>query len=108
MAIPHAGPGELIDATPLGDRLLEEKTHTLVKQENLEIIRMILPAGKEIPAHTAPRMIIVQCLEGRILFTADDHEFDMVPGNIIYLQPKVRHAVLAVDNSAVLLTIVGD
>lgn len=107
MAIPHAAPGELIDATPLGDRLLEEKTHVLVKQENLEMIRMILPAGKEIPTHTAPRMLIVQCLEGRILFTVGEQEFDMSPGNIIYLPPKVQHSVLAVDNSAVLLTLVN-
>lgn len=106
MAIPHAEPGQMIDATPLGARLAETKTHTLVKTDEIEMIRLVLPAGKELPTHKAPGTIIVQCLEGRVLFTARDDELDMFPGNLVYLTTNEPHAVLAVEDSSVLLTII--
>jgi hypothetical protein len=50
MAIQHAQSGEII-ALPLRPTLALSKTTTLVKTVNLEVIRLVLPAGKEIPTH---------------------------------------------------------
>ena len=71
MANHHASPGEIIDLRPLGDSFAEAATATLVKAENLEVIRLILPAGKEIPSHAVAGPITVQCLEGRVAFRVD-------------------------------------
>ena len=68
MAIPHAQPGELIDVRPLADTMASSKTRTLIKTPHVEVIRIILPAGKVIADHKAPREITVQCIEGRIVF----------------------------------------
>jgi hypothetical protein len=47
MAIPHAKPAEVIDIRPLGTKIDGTRTSTLVKTDSLEVIRLVLPAGKE-------------------------------------------------------------
>jgi len=48
MAIPHAKPGELVDVRPLGSALAASQTATLIRAEQVEVIRLVVPAGKEI------------------------------------------------------------
>lgn len=70
MAIEHAKPGEVVDVRPLGAVLADSKTQTLFKAKNLEVVRLVMPAGKEISEHEAPGEITVQCLEGKVAFTS--------------------------------------
>ena len=70
MAIPHAKSGEMIDVRPVGEALAPARTSTLVKTDGLEIIRLAVPAGKELLHHQVAGEITVQCLEGRVAFTA--------------------------------------
>ena len=70
MAIPHAKPGEVVDVRPLGPALASAQTKTLVRAEQVEVIRLVVPAGKEIEEHKAKGEIVVQCLEGKVAFTA--------------------------------------
>ena len=104
MAIPHAQPGEVIPLA-LGASLSTSKTTTLVKTATLELIRLVLPAGKEIPSHTAPGEITVQCLEGRIAFTAAGQTQELVAGRLLYLAAGAPHALKGIDDSSVLVTI---
>ena len=60
MAIPHAQPGEVIDVRPLAERLAASITKTLIKTQHVEVIRMVLPAGKVLTQHKAPGEIVVQ------------------------------------------------
>ena len=87
MSIPHAKSGEVIQL-PLGAALGDSKTTSLVKTKELELIRMVLPAGKEIPSHKAPGEITVQCLEGRIAFTAHAMTQDLVSGKTALPQSR--------------------
>jgi quercetin dioxygenase-like cupin family protein len=70
MAIPHAESNQVVSVEPLGPDLAATKTWTLLKTEQMQVIRLVVPAGKEIPAHDAPGEITVQCIEGRVAFTA--------------------------------------
>ncbi len=70
MAIPHAQPGEVVYAGPLGPALAATKTSTLIKTKSVEVVHMVVPAGKEIKDHKAPGELLVQCVEGKIAFTA--------------------------------------
>ena len=45
MAIPHALPGQPIDVLPLGERVASEPSVALFKSQQLEVIRLVLPAG---------------------------------------------------------------
>ena len=104
MAIPHTQPGEVIQLA-LGTSLGTSKTTTLVKTATLELIRLVLPAGKEIPSHTAPGGITVQCLEGRIAFTAAGQTQELAAGQLLYLAAGAPHALKGIVDSSVLVTI---
>lgn len=104
MSLPHAQSGEII-SLPLVEYLPTSKTTTLVKTADLEVIRLVLPAGKEIPLHRAPGEITVQCLEGHVLFTAHGKEQDLFAGQMSYLAASEPHALKAAEDSAVLVTI---
>jgi quercetin dioxygenase-like cupin family protein len=105
MAMPHAKPGEVIDVRPLGPALAQAKTTTLIKTAALEVIRVVLPTGKEIPTHQVPGEITVQCLEGRVAFTAGSTTHDLHAGQLLYLSGNEPHALRCVENASVLVTI---
>ena len=45
MAIPHAKPGEFVDVRPLGSALASAQTKALVRTDQVEVIRLVVPAG---------------------------------------------------------------
>jgi quercetin dioxygenase-like cupin family protein len=105
MAIPHAKSGDLIDIGPLGPSLAGSATRVLVKSATLEVIRLVVPTGKEIPEHKAPGDITVQCLEGAVDFTAEGRTQRLVPGQLLYLAAGAAHALRGVEDASVLVTI---
>lgn len=105
MAIPHAMPGEVVDVRPLGGALAEARTTTLFKTDNLEAVRIVMRSGKEISEHQAPGEIVVQCLEGKIAFTAMGKTKELAAGQLLYLAAAVPHSVTCVEDASFLLTI---
>ena len=104
MSIPHAKSGEIL-SLPLGKALPTARTTTLVKTDELEVIRLVIPAGKEIASHQAPREITVQCLEGRVAVTAQGQSQRLGAGQFLYLAAEAAHSLKGIDDSSVLLTI---
>jgi len=105
MAIPHAKSGEVIDVHPLGSALAQTMTTTLVKTKTLEIIRLVVPSGKDIAEHQAHGEITVQCLEGRVAFTAGNRTQELEAGQLLYLSSEERHSLRGIDDASILLTI---
>ena len=103
MSIQHAGPGVVINLS-LGAALAKTKTSTLIKTADLEVIRLVLPAGKTIPTHKAPGEITVHCLAGRVTFTAAGKAHELTAGQLLYLSAAEPHAVQAIDDSLLLVT----
>lgn len=106
MAIPHARPGEVIDIRPFGSILSAQKTTTLAKTNRLELISLVLLQGKKIDTHVAPDEITLQCIEGRVEFTAKERKCELIPGALLYLNPSEPHSLHALENSSLLLTII--
>ena len=105
MAIEHAKPGEARDVQPLGSRLPGEKTVALFKSEHLEVMRLVLMAGKSLPPHKVPGEITVQCIEGRIDVTAEGRSHVLEAGQLLYLSGGVTHGVVALEDASALVTI---
>jgi quercetin dioxygenase-like cupin family protein len=105
MAIPHAKSGEVIDIRPLGSALAKSKTSTLVKSKALEIIRLVIPSGKDIPEHRAPGEITVQCLEGRVTFATGSMRHELAAGQMLYLSSAEPHSLHGLEDASVLVTI---
>ena len=104
MAIPHAKPGEVVDVRPLGSALASAQTKTLVRAAQVEVIRLVVPAGKEIEEHKAKGEIVVQCLEGRVAFTAFGKTQNLEAGTLLYLPTGEPHTVKGIENASLLLT----
>lgn len=105
MAIPHAKPGEVIDVRPLGAGLATAKTSTLLKTDKIEIIRLVMLAGKVLAEHKAPGEITVHCLEGKIAFTAIDQTRELTAGELVFLPAGEPHTVQCLEDASFLLTI---
>jgi len=105
MAIAHAQPGEVVDIRPLGPALASAQTKTLLKAERVEVIRLVVPAGKEIAEHRAKGELVVQCLEGRVAFTAFGKTHTLDAGALLYLPAGAPHSVKGIENASLLLTV---
>ncbi|HEY8857445.1 MAG TPA: cupin domain-containing protein [Rugosibacter sp.] len=105
MALHHALSGELIDIRQYKRNIKNSTTKTLYKSDRLEVFRMILLAGKEMPTHQVTGEITVQCIEGSIEFSAVGTSQMMREGDLICLAGGEAHALKAVEDSSVLVTI---
>jgi quercetin dioxygenase-like cupin family protein len=105
MAIPHAKPGEVVDVRPLGSALASSQTATLLRAEQVEVRRLVVPAGKAIAEHQAKGEIVVQCLEGKVAFTAFGKTQNLEAGKLLYLPTGEPHSVQGIENASLLLTI---
>jgi quercetin dioxygenase-like cupin family protein len=100
-----AQPGEVVDVRPLGPALASARTKTLVRAGQVEVIRLLVPAGKEIEERKGEGEVVVQCLEGRVAFTALGKTQTLAAGNLLYLPTGEPHSVKGVEDASLLLTI---
>lgn len=105
MAIPHASPGQAFDVRPLGGRLSSDKTSALFKSADLEVMRLVLLAGKSLPQHKVPGEITIHCLEGSLDVELDDATVRLEAGELLFLTGNATHAVKAVTDASALVTI---
>lgn len=105
MAIAHAAPNEVIDVRPLRRRIREQDSELLIRTEHLEVFRYALPSGKSIQEHTAAGLMIVQCIEGAVAFTAQGRTQTLSAGDMLYLADRAPHALAALADSSLLVTI---
>lgn len=105
MAIPHASPGQIIDILPLGEHLAESTTVALFKSNDIEVIRLVLLAGKSFPPHKVAGEVTIQCIEGVMTVSTGGIDSILRVGQLIYLQGNVLHSVNALENASALVTI---
>ena len=105
MAIPHAKSGQVINVRPLGTALASAQTSTLVRTTDVEVIRLIVRSGKEIPEHKAKGDIVVQCLEGAVDFTFSGKTENLRSGDLLFLEIGEPHSVKGIEDSSILLTV---
>jgi quercetin dioxygenase-like cupin family protein len=106
MALEHALSGDPINVRPLGDQLGNQKSSAIFKSEQLELIRLVLMAGKSFPPHQVPGEITIQCIEGELDVTVEGASNVLRPGEMLFLKGGVPHGVLAIQDASALVTIV--
>ncbi len=105
MALPQAKPGEVVDVRPLGAALASSHTQTLLRAGQVEVRRLVVPAGKEIPEHRARGEIVVHCLEGKVAYTAFGKAHTLEAGKLFYLPTGEPHSVQGIEDASLLLTV---
>jgi quercetin dioxygenase-like cupin family protein len=78
---------------------------TLFKNESMRIVMIALHEGAEMKTHTAPGVISVQVLEGKISFRTESKSSNLDKGQMVTLQAGVPHSVNADTEAVFLLTL---
>jgi quercetin dioxygenase-like cupin family protein len=105
MATPEARVGEVVDVRPLGPALASSQTATLLRAGQVEVRRLVVPAGKEIAEHKAKGEIVVHCLEGKVAYTAFGKMNALEAGKLFYLPTGEPHSVKGIEDASLLLTV---
>lgn len=80
---------------------------TLCKTEELRVVLMGLHQGAELAEHTANGTLSLQLLEGEIDFRAEGKTYRLTQGQMLCLHKGIPHALSAVQESLLLLTLAG-
>lgn len=105
MALPHARSGEVVSIRPLGEQLAGAMTAAIIKAAQLEVIRVVLPAGKEMRQHHVPGEITVQCLEGEVELHCGTSASLLRAGDLVHLSADEPHALRGLKDASLLVTI---
>lgn len=105
MALAHAAPGDIVDVAPLGPRLGATPTRALFKSDDLELMHLVLPAGRALPPHRVPGELTIHCLEGRMEVTVGGEPRTLHAGQLLFLQGGASHAVRALEDTTALVTV---
>ena len=105
MAISHAASGQLLDVHSLADQFSETRTFALFKTDQLEVMRLVVPAHKTVPMHQVKGEITVQCLEGEAVVTTASRTCKLGAGQLVVLDGSEPHAVKATSDSTLLVTL---
>jgi nucleotide-binding universal stress UspA family protein/quercetin dioxygenase-like cupin family protein len=99
--------GEVVESGPLGNTLRSAHTRTLVRSDAMEVIRLIVRDGQEIPQRASKGEIIVNCLEGRVKLIAMGTTQVLSAGTLVALPPGEPHALKGIEDASLLLTILS-
>jgi len=105
MALPHAQPLDVIDVRPLDNALSGAVTTSLLKTPALQLMRLVLRAGQRLPQHSVPGAITIHCLEGEAAVTTPSRTCDLRAGQLVMLTGGELHAVDAITDSSLLVTL---
>ncbi len=105
MDIPHPLSGSVFDIQPLGVGLTASKTTVLAKSPNLELIRLVVLAGKAVPEHQAKGDITVHCLEGCVDFMVGGTTHRLEAGQLLFVPHGELHSLQGIKDTSLLVTI---
>lgn len=101
MATQRAKSEEIVDVRPVEGA----RTQALVKTDDLEVLRLVVPRDKTIDTHQVPGDSTIHCLAGRAALFTPDRELELSEGQLVYLQGGTPHGVRGIDDAHLLVTI---
>lgn len=83
----------------------EESTvsRTVLKADGARVVLFGFDAGQVLTEHTAAMPVIIQVLEGRLRITGGDRTVEVTPGDLIHMDTRLPHTVLALAPSRMAL-----
>jgi quercetin dioxygenase-like cupin family protein len=79
-------------------------SRTVLKGEGARVVLFGFDAGQELTEHTAAVPVLLQALDGHFTITAAGRTVDLRPGDLVHLGTRTPHAVVAIEPSRLLLT----
>ncbi len=78
---------------------------TVLRNGDLRMVLIVLRPGAQIPRHHAKGSLVIQALDGRAVATLLESSFDLTAGSVLAIEPEITHSLIAIEDSALLLTI---
>jgi len=104
MALHHASSGQVVNLGALDVQAAE--TRALLKARDIEIMWLVVPAGKQVPTHAVSTSMTLQCMRGRVEVQLDGGVKLLEAEQIMYLAGGVPHGLHALEDSRLLMTVV--
>lgn len=105
MALQHAKAGEIIDLSPKGTALAGERSTAIVKTDQFEAIRLIIPSGGVLKSHKVPGRLTLHCLEGRVELQLAGEAMELKANEWVHLDGGAPHGVRGIEDASLLLTV---
>ncbi|GAB2528319.1 MULTISPECIES: cupin domain-containing protein [unclassified Simplicispira] len=105
MALPHTASSEIVRIAPLGTALAGAVTSAILKANELEVIRIVVPKGKTLPQHQVPGEITFYCIEGEVELQTERAAQVLAAGDFVHLRGGAAHALTGHTDASLLLTI---
>ena len=70
-------------------------SRTVVSNDAVRVVSFAMDRGQELTDHSAPRPVVVQVIDGDLTFTVAGQQHELTAGDVVYLAPSARHAVVA-------------
>ncbi len=106
MALEHARSGDVVALPDLEAAPPCARSHALLKSGQLEVMRLVLPAGAAMPEHRVAGDLTLQCLQGAARVVAEGSARPLRRGDLLYLRGGSEHSVQALEDCTLLLTLV--
>ncbi|HSW18827.1 MAG TPA: cupin domain-containing protein [Ramlibacter sp.] len=104
MALPHAQPLDIINVTPLGEKLKASVSTSLIKTKELSLLHLVLAAHEDQPERHVDHECTIHCLEGEVEVVMPGGVRRLQPGQLVLLPARQPHGLRARADSAVLVT----
>ena len=88
----------------LGVNIPNASTSTIASTDVFETIRVVIPAGKQLPPHQAADGVTLLCLEGIVNLTVNGVTQEFSEGQFTIMVTGDVHAIKAITNTTILLT----
>ncbi len=108
MAMPHANLLDVISVAPLGDKLVETPSTSLIKTRTLQLLHMVLIAHQDQPQHHVANECVIQCLEGLVEVVTGSGVRQLGASDLVVLPAGQEHSLRARTDCAVLVTLLLD
>ncbi|MGP1628680.1 MAG: cupin domain-containing protein [Giesbergeria sp.] len=105
MALTHTPSSKIIRIAPLGPALATSVSSAILKANELEVIRIVVPQGKTLPQHQVPGEITLLCIEGEVELKTEGAVQVLAAGDFVHLQGGAAHALTGHTDASLLLTI---
>ena len=105
MALHHCRSGEVARLGTLDDPAT--RTAALAKNASFEAVHLVVRGGESIAPHQVAGSMTLYCIAGHVRFEGGSPA-ELRTGDWLFLDPGARHAVEAVADSSLLLTILFD
>lgn len=110
---PLNAPMIVMDLNAFKEQIKQEESYkdsdrnsiTIFKSDSLRIVMMAFHQGAEMKRHTAPGIITLQVLEGKIIFNTTDQSELLGVGQMLTLHEGIAHSLVADEDAVVLLTL---